>query len=275
MRKTSGTMTSAVERGRCAAAGDLLGERAEERARAGAHHHADGVAAHDVGAHEAHVGQLERLAGLRGARVGELLRRHRLAGERGLVDEQVLGFQQAQVRRDHVAGRKPHHVARDERLDRHLDELRTAATPPHARGGLHHGLQARRRVVRAVLLHEGRRHRQHDHDGDHDGRALVAEQPGHDGEHGEQRVERIARPAPQLGGDGRLALARDHIAPVQREAPRRLPRREPRQLRAEARARRLGSEPAQRRELFRLRRGLPARHARAGRRSRLPRSRRG
>ena len=32
--------------------------------------------------------------------------------------------------------------------------------------GAHHGSQARRRLVRAVLLDEGGRDRQHDHDGD-------------------------------------------------------------------------------------------------------------
>ena len=61
----------------------------------------------------------------------------------GLVDEQVLGFEQPQVRRDHVAGGQPHDVARHQRLDRNFGEIdrpRSGAAP-HARRRLHHGAQ--------------------------------------------------------------------------------------------------------------------------------------
>ena len=44
-----------------APAGDLVGELAEECLRAGAHDDAGGVAADDVGAHEADVRQVERI----------------------------------------------------------------------------------------------------------------------------------------------------------------------------------------------------------------------
>ena len=50
--------------------------------------------------------------------VGMLLGRHGFARQRRLVDEQILGFEQAQIGWDHVAGGKPHHIARNQLLDR-------------------------------------------------------------------------------------------------------------------------------------------------------------
>ena len=55
-----------------------------------------------------------------------LLGRHRLAGQSGLVDEQVLGFEQAQIGRNHVAGGQPHDIARHERLDRDFGRIGVA-----------------------------------------------------------------------------------------------------------------------------------------------------
>ena len=88
-----------------------------------------GVAADDVGAHEADVRQVERAVRALRAGVRELLRRHGLAGQRGLVDEQVLGLEQPQVGRDHVAGGQPHDVAGHQRLERNLREVAVAVGP--------------------------------------------------------------------------------------------------------------------------------------------------
>ena len=104
-----------VEGGRYAPPGDLVGELAEKGLRPGAHDDAGRIAAHDVGAHKADIGQVERIVELLFAGVGELLRRHRLAGQGRLIDEEVLGLEQAKVRRDHVAGRQPYDVAGHQR----------------------------------------------------------------------------------------------------------------------------------------------------------------
>ena len=87
------------------------------------------VAADDVGAHEADVGQVERVVELLSSQaMREFFRRHGLAGQRGLVDEQVLGLEQPQVRRDHVAGGQPHDVAGNQRLERNFDDKSPPAT---------------------------------------------------------------------------------------------------------------------------------------------------
>ena len=49
-----------------------------------------------------------------------LLERHRLAGQRRLVDEEILCRDQPQVGGDHVAGRQQHDVAGNELPDRHI-----------------------------------------------------------------------------------------------------------------------------------------------------------
>ena len=111
-----------VEGGRNVPPGDLVGELAEECVGPGPKDHAGGVARYDVRAHEAEVRQVEGIVAVLVARVGVFLGGHGLARQGGLVDEQVLGFEQAQVRRDHVARGKPHDIARHELLHRDLGE---------------------------------------------------------------------------------------------------------------------------------------------------------
>ena len=80
-----------------------------------------GGAADHVGSHEAGVGQFERTLGCRTpAPIGGLLDGQRLAGQDRLADEQVLGRDEDQVGRDHVAGGQVDDVAGNEELDRYL-----------------------------------------------------------------------------------------------------------------------------------------------------------
>ena len=131
-----------------------------------------------------------------------------------------LAVEQAQVGRDHVAGREPHDVARHQRLDRNLDRTASSAgagRAPHARGRLHHGAQPRRGLVGSVLLNEGGGDRQQDHQGNDDRRPDVAQEIGDPRQGQQQRVERISRAAPDFLQDRRLSLARDEVEPVRFE----------------------------------------------------------
>jgi hypothetical protein len=129
-----------VEGGRNVPAGDLVSQLTEKCLRAGAHDDAGGVAADDVGAHEADVRQVERIVETPVAGVRIFLGRHRFAGERRLVDEQILRFEEPQVRRYHVAGGQPHHIARHQRLNGSFGEIDRPgrAAAPHTRRRLHH-----------------------------------------------------------------------------------------------------------------------------------------
>ena len=86
--------------------------------------------------------------------------------------------------------------------------------PPHAGGGLHHGAQAGRRLVGAVLLDEGGGDGQQDHQRDHDRRPDVAEKIGNRCQSEQQRVEGVPAADPELLEDRRLALARDEVGAV-------------------------------------------------------------
>jgi hypothetical protein len=231
-----------IEGGRRLLCGDAFGELTEVRVPAGACDHADAVPADHVVAHEAEIGQLERAAhGLvRGVR--ELLGRHRFAGEHRLVDEQILGLDEAQVRGNHVASGNAHDVARHDLLHGNLGE--SFAAPAHARRGLHQRPQPRRGSARAMLLDEGRQRREDDHDGDDDRGARVAEQVRHCGERDEQGVERVPGAPAELGNEGGRALACNDVASA-RKTRLGLGRVESARARAELRERRLGRGCAQ------------------------------
>ena len=204
---------AAIEGGGNALAGDLVGKLAEEGCRPGPHDHAGAVAGHDVGAHEAEVRHIEGLFGGGGAWLGMLLGGHRFAGQGGLIDEQILGFEQAQIGGDHVARRKPHHVARDQTIHRNLDErvIGWTGAAPDAGRGVDHGAQLGCRLIRPVFLDEGRRDRQHDHGGDHHRGADVSQEIGDDRQRQQQGIQGIASAAPQFFGNAGLAFARDEI----------------------------------------------------------------
>ena len=147
--------------------GDDVGELPEIGAAAGVDDHPGRVAAHHVAAHEADVRQVERVFAVtrpdQGGRI--LFDRHRLAGERGLIDEKVLGRQQPQVRRDHVAGGDIDDVAGYELVDGNLYEAldlggqRRRSPPFHARRRLDQRSQLRGSLIGAVLLDERGRDR--------------------------------------------------------------------------------------------------------------------
>ncbi len=248
---------AAVEGGGNALPRDLVGELPEERVFPGAHDDADRVAADDVGAHEADIRQLEGIVETILARMGELLGRHRLAGQGRLVDEQVLGLEQTQIGGHHVAGRQAHDVARNQRLDRNLVEIAGLSRhrSPHARGRPHHRAQTGGGVVGAVLLNERGRDRQQDHEGDHDRRPRVAQEAGHDRQSQQQRIERVADTPPKLLQDGRPVLARDEIEAVLREPPLRILLRKAGGGRGEPLARLRRRQEAEREQLIGLRRG--------------------
>jgi hypothetical protein len=62
-----------------------------------------------------------------------------------------------------------------------------------------------------VFLDEGCRNRQHDHRGNHDGRADVAQEIGDHSQRQQQRVQRVARAIPDLLRDRRLAFSRNEV----------------------------------------------------------------
>jgi len=216
---------------------------AEAGGAAGGQHHAGGAAADHVAAHEAHVGQRER-SRVRRRGVRELLHRQRLAGERCLVDEQVLGLEQAQVGRNHVAGGQLDHVAGDHARQRNLHlrgtgRLRVEAVvgagrcgsgqrhgtgcvrAQHRRGGVHHRAQLFGRLAGAHLLHERQQHRQQHHDADHDRAARLAREVGEDGQPEKQQRQRredeLGQP-PQRGDRdvGDDLVGADALAPCPR-----------------------------------------------------------
>ena len=116
----------------------LLGNRARHNAeggtRSGEHDDAAADATDDGAAHEADVGEVKRR--FRGAGVGssDLLNRHRFAGERRLVDEEVLRRNQSEVGGDHVAGGQQDDVAGHELLDRDIDVVMCCGSNPPTQG---------------------------------------------------------------------------------------------------------------------------------------------
>ena len=150
------------------------------------------------------------------AGVRELLSWHRLAGQRGLIDKDVLGLQQAEVGRDHVARRKPHDITRDNGFDGDFREVVMAicGLTPDGRRGPYHASQPGSSLIRAVLLHKGGRDRQHHHDRDDDRGPQVTQKIGHARQREQKRIERILGTAPNLLEDGWLSFTRDQIGAI-------------------------------------------------------------
>src|SRR6516165_12639020 len=91
-----------------------------------------------------------------------------------------LASEQAQIGRDHVAGRQFDDVAWDQRFDRDLREFAVSGGRPpfHARGGLYHCAQAGGRLVGSMLLNESSADCEQHHQHDDDRRAHVADEIG-------------------------------------------------------------------------------------------------
>ena len=157
-----------------------------------------------------------------------LLERHRLAGQRRLVDEEILRRDQPHVRRDHVAGRQQHDVAGHELLDRHFDMILRCARylATHGRGDQHHPLQRFSSLVRTMFLDETQRDAQAHHDRDHDGDPLIAQEVGRGRERQQQQVQRVDRPADQLADDRMARRLRDLVGTDRAQPRLDLPGRE-------------------------------------------------
>ena len=110
----------------------------------------------------------------------ELLERHRLAGERRLVNEEVLRRDQPEIGGDHVARRQQDDIAGHELLNRHINMIVSLATrlPTHGRSYRHHPLQLIGGIVGTMFLNEAQRDTQYHHDGNHDRGTLVAQEVG-------------------------------------------------------------------------------------------------
>ncbi|MNF63824.1 hypothetical protein D3C84_455370 [compost metagenome] len=107
-----------------------------------------------------------------------LLHRQGFAGEHRLADEQVAGFDQADIGGNHVASGEPHYVAGHQFAHGNLAQLGTHAalvTAQHAGGGAHHGLERFGGPGRTVLLPEAHQPAGQDHgqDDDHAGEVGV------------------------------------------------------------------------------------------------------
>mmetsp|Transcript_37512 Transcript_37512/g.87390 ORF Transcript_37512/g.87390 Transcript_37512/m.87390 type:complete len:432 (-) Transcript_37512:1781-3076(-) len=186
----------------------LVRQRTEEGAATGPHDHPGAETAHDIGPHEADVGHVERVVHWLAPGLGELLRRHGLAGQGGLVDEQVLGFDQPQIRRHDIACRQANHIPGHQALQGQVGEAAIVQiTPSHACAGLDHRAQTRSGRVRAMLLHERSGDGQHHHRQHHGAGARIAEQKGCYGEAHQQGIQRVCRPAPEFAPDGRPLIA--------------------------------------------------------------------
>ena len=219
-----------VEGGQLALSGDLIGELSKVGFRSGMGDHADPVSADDARAHEADIRKVERIGRPPVHRQRRLFRRHRFAGKRPLVDKEVLGADEPQIRRDHVAGREPHEIAGNELIDRNLGKTlrliirrrENSAAPFDARRRLDHRAEFGGGVVGAMLLDEGGRDRQDDHDQDDDGGAQVAEKIGRRRKREQQRVQGVLRAPPQLLDDARTVFLGDPIGTARRQSCRRL-----------------------------------------------------
>ena len=102
---------AAFELGLRRAQSQPLGDLAEHGGLARLHNQHLGGSAADAGAHEDAVGPL-RQAGIGRDRRRLLLHREGFAGQHGLVDKEVVGFQHDPIGRDQAAGGEQHHIAR-------------------------------------------------------------------------------------------------------------------------------------------------------------------
>jgi len=99
------------------------GECTEIGIAAGCHHDCRGTARDHVRAHETQTAGFQRCLCV-DVGTSKFLHRHRFAGQCGLIDEQVLGTEQAQIGRHHVARGQVYNVARHQRVDLQLELFR-------------------------------------------------------------------------------------------------------------------------------------------------------
>ena len=147
---------------------------------------------------------------------GRLLDGHRLAGQRRLVDEQVLGREQRAGRPGSCRRRTSRTTSPGTSSSIGISQSNGSAARRHAAALAVVCTMAR---SRAAALFErcswtkAVRDRQHHHDGDDNGGPHVAQEKGDGRQRQQQHVERVPGTAPQFLRDRRPALARDQIEP--------------------------------------------------------------
>lgn len=152
-----------VERRGRTVADDGPGDRTQVGVAARPEDDGRGRSADDVRPHVADVVQFDHASPdiLPAPGVGSLLDRLRLAGQRRLADEEVLGLDDPHVGRDHVPGGERDDVARHELLDRELLDL--APRTLHRAGVLHHLPERLARPAGPPVLAEADDDAQQDH----------------------------------------------------------------------------------------------------------------
>jgi hypothetical protein len=158
--------------------------------------HQDGPgAARDLGVHEGHVHPVPE-SSVSGDALDLLRRRDALAGQRGLVDLERGGGQDARVGRDQVAGLDVDDVTRDELVHGDLGEV---AVPADLRLDHHHLLErggARLRLALLVHRHPGVEERQQDEEDA--GEELAGQEEAGDAGHQEHDLHRVGVLAAEL-----------------------------------------------------------------------------
>ena len=135
----------------------------------------------------------------------------RLARQRALHDEEILGAQKTGVRGNHVTGRQLDDVAGDQFGDRQLPQF---AVSKHGCGDRDHGFQLRGRAVGPPFLSEPKADAQHDHHGHHGAGASIARGKGNGGQHRQQQHQRIDDGAPEEQPDALSSIGSDDVVTV-------------------------------------------------------------
>ena len=200
-RRWSCPCSGVLERGRVA---QERGERADLGLHAGCGHDGLGPPTGDDRLHEEAVGTVAdgRVGG--GDPLERLAHRERLAGERGLVDLEVVGHDERRVGGDAVPGLQEHDVTRHQCVGRELHHRATA--PDAGRVGEHRaeGVEA---LLRSTLLHEAEQGVGDHHDPDDDRVLQIAHCGGEhrrtDQDQDEEAAELVEEPQERGSGDGR------------------------------------------------------------------------
>ena len=191
------------------------GDTAELRMGSGRNDEHTGAAAHHRTAHDDRVRRLVQVrVGQRGA--CSLFDRVWLPGQQGLVDEEVVGLEQARVGGHEVSGGEDDHVSRHQ-VPCRRDQLATVAQHPNPQR--HVLLQRLDRTLRPVLLEEIQLHRERDDDGDDRKRGNISGGRGHGGSAEQDQNEGIGEAGEQPAHDSQAASLAYLVRPVPTEAP--------------------------------------------------------
>ena len=193
------------------ALGEPVGDRSVARSGAGGRDDRRSGAADHARPEEGQPGPILVLPRIQIARHGVLQRRRRLAGERRLIDEQVVAVEQARVRRDDVARAQDHHVAAHDVVDR---DILLLAVPDHCGAQSQTGLQRGHGRLGAGLLDEAQKRAHHD-DGQNDaGLDPIADGQADHAGGDEDQDQRAGELADQDGQRPAAALAAQRVGAV-------------------------------------------------------------